>query len=171
MEYDKNTIDKITGLHLDDRQQLLRWFGKMPEASQIAALRLQSDYLRQRRREFTGHHAEGVAACLVLALRAMKNIETAPTRRNVTLDQIEKTSTLRMQRIEAEKQTRSAPLRRLIELRHWEQIHKWRNEADPKSWRLIAKYIATHHKRKISHTTLRRVYLDVLQGKIDRGEI
>jgi hypothetical protein len=152
-------IDDLTRTKIDERDQLLRGYAKLNDAERYDVHKLQLDLLRQK--------SDGLAECndavqrsyaaLVLALRKRKHALTQGERKEKMSD--EQAEQLRKMRLDsvARKGTKGeGKIRKLIRLRWYHDIENLLE--DGKSWRQISDYIAKNHKRRVSHTYLKKVF-------------
>ena len=161
-------IDDLTQTKIDERDQLLRWYSRtLNETERYDVHKLQLDLLRQK--------SDGLAECkdavqrsyaaLVLALRKRKHALTQGERKEKMSD--EQAEQLRKMRLDAvvKKRTKGeGKVRKLIRLRWYHDIADLRVQG--MSWRQISDYIAKNHKRRVSHTHLKKVFEELLNREI-----
>jgi len=151
-------IDNLTRTKIDERDQLLRWYGSLNEIERYDVHKLQLDLLRQK--------SDGLADCkdavqrsyaaLVLALRKRKHALTQCERKeHMTAAQQEQLRKMRLDAV-ARRTKGEGKVRKLIRLRWYHDIENLLE--DGKSWRQISDYIAKNHKRRVSHTYLLQVF-------------
>lgn len=170
--YDVKFVEKITHLQINKRKELLNYYASMPEQVKLEAHRLQTDFIRQNRHtKIAGKNPEYVYANLLLALNRLKFIEhEQATRRNISLEDAEQATHIKIERIKAAAKRKESPLRDLIELKFFELIKQLR--AAGLSWRKVENYISKNHKTHISHAYLHSVYNQIWSERVGtQGEI
>jgi len=152
-------IDNLTRTKIDERDQLLRWYGSLNEIERYDVHKLQLDLLRQK--------SDGLADCkdavqrsyaaLVLALRKRKHALTQCERKeHMTAAQQEQLRKMRLDAVAKKSTKGEGKVRKLIRLRWYHEIENLL--AEGLSWRQISDYIAKNHKRRVSHTYLLQVF-------------
>lgn len=152
-------IDGLTKTKNDERDQLLRGYAKMNEAERYDAHKLQLDLLRRK--------SDGLADCkdavqrsyaaLVLALRKRKHALTQGERKEkMSVEQAEQLRKMRLDAVARKGTKGEGKVAKLIRLRWYHDIENLLGEG--LSWRQISDYIARHHKRRISHTYIKKVF-------------
>lgn len=152
-------IDDLTRTKIDERDQLLRWYGNLNDTERYDVHKLQLDLLRQK--------SDGLADCndavqrsyaaLVLALRKRKHALTQGERKEkMSVEQAEQLRKMRLDAVVKKRTKGEGKVRKLIRLRWYHDIENLLE--DGKSWRQISDYIAKNHKRRVSHTYLKQVF-------------
>jgi type II secretory pathway component PulF len=96
-------------------------------------------------------------AALVLALRKRKHALTQGERKEqMTEAQQEQLRKMRLDAVAKKRTKGEGKIRKLIRLRWYHDIENLLEEG--LSWRQISDYIAKHHKRRVSHTYLKKVF-------------
>src|ERR1017187_7116616 len=152
MDYDIKTIDELSGTTAAQRAANFRWLSLQGEQTKIEAAKLQTDLIRQQRKQGQGQTMtpEFVYAMHALALVKMVWMETAQQRKGAKLSEEEfaKMQEIRIDRIKSKKKKKGSPKKEIIRIRFFELIRKLREEG--LSWREISDYIATHHKTALT---------------------
>lgn len=166
-EYDVRRIEQATGLLLQRRRKLIRYFSALSEPVRIGVHQLQTDLIRQLRGKVDLQLEEVIYASLLLALDKMYSVETVSSNRNASPDQAAKTNQIRAERIKADRRSQKrSPLKDTIHLRFYHLIKRLRDE-EGLSWREITRYIKRYHGKEISHNYLRIVYENKRGVKFD----
>jgi hypothetical protein len=159
-QYDFNEVSRLTGFSAETRESLSRYYAKLPEPVRIEAYKIQSDLVRQARTEKTqGREPEFFYAQFLIALHKMRSMETGPRthgKEGLTPEELSKIELIRKGRIRMEHRKKPRPTRRVVEIRFYETIEKFRAEGI--SWRDISKYIGRFHRCKISHSYLKECF-------------
>jgi len=165
-DYDLDYVQLTCRISAEDRRSLSHYYADLPETVRIEAHKIQTDLARQNRIKFIkGKAPEFYYAMLLLALRAMKQIETGQQKKiQLTAQEAQRITEIRLSRIKAGRKGKGNPTRRLVEIRYFEMISKLRKEN--LSWRDISAYIAKFHKHRISHSYLRKVFLNKRKQEI-----
>jgi len=162
-KYDTDYIVEITGISVQEAESLLKYFAKLPVNVQIEAIKLQTDFARQNKKDFDKEHGpEYYYAMLLVALRSMKRIETAQaTKDSLSEEEAEKLRKIRIERIRAGRGKKASKKEIFIKEKMFEEIKKMRME-EGLSWREISEYIAKYHKTKISHGYLQQKFSETM---------
>lgn len=171
MNYDTDVIDNLTGTTAAQRATNFRWLALQGEQTKIEAAKLQTDLIRQHRRQGQGQTMtpEFVYAMHALSLVKMVWMETAQQRKGAKLSEEEftKMQEIRIDRIKAKKRKKGSPKKELVRIRFYELIEKLRKEG--LSWREISDYIATHHKTTLTHSYIRECFIELSASKFKVG--
>jgi hypothetical protein len=171
MDYDIKTIDELSGTTATQRAANFRWLSLQGEQTKIEAAKLQTDLIRQHRKQGQGMTMtpEFVYAMHALALVKMVWMETAQQRKGAKLSEEEfaKMQEIRIDRIKSKKKKKGSPKKEIIRIRFFELIRKLREEG--LSWREISDYIATHHKMALTHSYIRESFIELLAEKTKAG--
>jgi len=159
-QYDFNEVSRLTGFSAETRESLSRYYAKLPEPVRIEAYKIQSDLVRQARTEKTqGREPEFFYAQFLIALHKMRSMETGARthgKEGLTVEELSKIELIRKGRIRMEHRKKPRPTRKVVEIRFYETIEKFRAEGI--SWRDISKYIGRFHRCKISHSYLKECF-------------
>ena len=159
-QYDFNEVSRLTGFSAETRESLSRYYAKLPEPVRIEAYKIQSDLVRQARTEKTqGREPEFFYAQFLIALHKMRSMETGARthgKEDLTAEELSKIELIRKGRIRMEHRKKPRPTRKVVEIRFYETIEKFRAEGI--SWRDISKYIGRFHRCKISHSYLKECF-------------
>lgn len=158
-------IDTLTGVTRQKRQALFDWFSTQGEATKIEAIRLQGDIANQYRDRYDKQYRhEYYFSMLILALTKMHWTETAHAQKKVLTDKESAQITqLRINRLKAQKKSKSAPKKELIRIRFYEEIAALKSQG--LSWREIASYIRIHHKKNFTFGYLRNCFIELTAEK------
>ncbi len=171
MDYDIKTIDELSGTTAAQRAANFRWLALQGEQTKIEAIKLQTDLIRQFRKEHKNQlmSPEFAYAMSALALVKMVWMETAQQRKGAKLSEEEfaKMQEIRIDRIKSKKKKKGSPKKEIIRVRFFELIRKLRDEG--LSWREISDYIATHHKTSLVHSYIRESYIELSAEKLKAG--
>ncbi len=171
MDYDIKTIDELSGTTAAQRAANFRWLSLQGEQTKIEAAKLQTDLIRQQRKQGQGQTMtpEFVYAMHALALVKMVWMETAQQRKGAKLSEEEfaKMQEIRIDRIKSKKKKKGSPKKEIIRIRFFELIRKLREEG--LSWREISDYIATHHKMTLTHSYIRESFIELSAEKTKAG--
>ena len=171
MDYEIKTIDELSGTTAAQRAANFRWLSLQGEQTKIEAAKLQTDLIRQQRKQGQGQTMtpEFVYAMHALALVKMVWMETAQQRKGAKLSEEEfaKMQEIRIDRIKSKKKKKGSPKKEIIRIRFFELIRKLREEG--LSWREISDYIATHHKTTLTHSYIRESFIELLAEKTNAG--
>ncbi|PLX69978.1 MAG: hypothetical protein C0603_03310 [Denitrovibrio sp.] len=162
-DYNLEYIHEITGITEDEAESLTKYYAKLPIKVKIESYKLQTDYSRQNKPLFDKENAsEFYFAMHLLALRAMKRIETAQaTKDTLSLDEADKLRKLRIERIKAGRGKKDSKKAKLVKEKYFEEIKKMHME-DGLSWREISEYIAKYRKIKISHGYIQQKFNEAI---------
>ena len=171
MEYDIDEVNKLSGTSEAQRATNFRWLALQGEQTKIEAAKLQTDLIRQQRRQGQGQTMtpEFVYAMHALALVKMVWMETAQKRKGGKLsdEEFTKVQEIRIDRIKAKKRKKSSPKKDVIRVRFYTLIGTLRGKG--LSWREISDYLATHHKVKLAHSYIRESYNELSAEKEKAG--
>jgi len=159
-QYDLDYVQFLCRLPAEARQDMAKYYVELPEAVKIEAHKIQTDLARQNRNRLDRQKGpEYYYAMFLLALRMMFRIETGQQKKiQLTAQEAQRITEIRLSRVKAGRKGKGHPTRRLVEIRYFEMISRLRKEN--LSWREISAYIARFHKHRISHSYLRKVFLD-----------
>ncbi len=162
-KYNFAYIKELTGIDTKEADSLVKYYSKLPENVRIESFKLQTDLSRQNKDNFNKEYAsEFYYAMHLLALRAMKRIETAQaTKDSLSEEEALKLHKLRIERIKAGRGKKDSKKARLIKETLFHEIkNMYYNEN--LSWREISEYIAKYHKTKISHGYLQQKFNEAM---------
>ena len=154
---DMTEVFRLTGFSAENLSMLVRYYAELPIAGQIEAHQLQSDLVhRNRKKKNSKKEPEYFFSMFMLALHKMQKAETGRKLKRkggkLTDEEAQKMIAIRKGNIFPDRKPKPSPKKAKIE-EHYELIRDFRNEGV--CWRDIAKYLARHHRQKISHTHLR----------------
>lgn len=171
MNYDTKEVDRLSKTTETQRAANFRWLALQGEQTKIEAAKLQTDLIRQHRRQGIGQTmtSEFTYAMLCLALVKMVWLETAQKRKGSKLsdEEFQKVQEIRIERIRGKKRKKSSPKKEVIRVRFFDLIRKLRDEG--LSWRDISDYIATHHKTRLTHSYIRESFIELSAEKAKAG--
>jgi len=171
MDYDTSEVDKLSGTTQPQRMANFRWLALQGEQTKIEAAKLQTDLIRQHRRQGMGQTMtpEFVYAMHALALVKMVWLETAQKRKGVKLtdEEFEKVQEIRIDRIKARKRKKASPKKELIRVRFFQLIQTLREKG--LSWREVGEYLATHHKTRLTYSYIRESFIELSAEKTKAG--
>lgn len=171
MEYDIEAVDQLSGTTQAQRTENFRWLARQGELTRIESMKLQTDLIRQHRREHREQTvtAEFVYAMHALALVKMVWLETAQKRKGhqLTEEEFRRVQEIRIDRIVAKRRKKGSPKKELLRVRFFELVKTLRVKG--LSWREISAYIATHHKTKFTHSYIRETFLELTAEKERAG--
>lgn len=162
-KYDSDYIQELTGIGTAEADSLVKYYAKLPENVRIESFKLQTDLSRQNKDKFDKDHAsEYYYGMHLLALRAMKRIETAQaTKDSLTEEEALKLNKIRIERIKAGRGKKDSKKARLIKETLFHEIkNMYYNEG--LSWREISDFIAKYHKTRISHGYLQQKFNEAM---------
>ncbi|ADD67506.1 conserved hypothetical protein [Denitrovibrio acetiphilus DSM 12809] len=162
-KYDTEYIKELTGISTAEANSLVKYYSKLPENVRIESFKLQTDLARQNKDRFDKEKAsEYYYGMHLLALRAMKRIETAQaTKDSLTEEEALKLNKIRIERIKAGRGKKDSKKARLIKETLFHEIkNMYYNEG--LSWREIADFIAKYHKTRISHGYLQQKFNEAM---------
>jgi hypothetical protein len=172
MNYNIKYIDELSSTTASQRSKNNRWLAQQGEQTRIEAVKLQTDLVRQHRKQQQGQTVtpEYLYAMHALAVAKMIWAETAQQRKGSKLsdEEFEKMQEIRIDRIKSKKRKKASPKKELIRVRFLELIKKLREKN--LSWREISEYIATHHKTKLTHSYIRESFLELTATKSSTPE-
>lgn len=151
------------------RETLVRYYKSMPESIRLEVHRLQGIIMLKK---FPGIPADNLSedgySSLLLAVSSIYNLENGLSgKKNISVDEAEKITALRLARAKARKPRRPSPIRDIIETRFYEEIKKLREKL---SWREIADYLARNYKTCISHGYLQQVFEQIASSRMTSGK-
>jgi len=171
MNYDIKTINELSGTTEAQRATNFRWLALQGEQTKVESMKLQTDLIRQYRREHREQlmTPEFAYAMHALALVKMVWMETAQKRKGSALSEVEfaKVQDIRIDRIKSKKRKKASPKKEVIRVRYFDLIKKLREEG--LSWREVSDYIATHHKTKLTHSYIRESFIELSAEKNKAG--
>ena len=157
--YDLQEIKRLTGLPADRRNELMRYFGKLPEHLRLNVMERQRDLIwkNSKKQKIKGKEIEFFYGMLLRAVGQLRHLEKAEQRKEILTDEeIAQIETIRLTQIRAAHRKKGSPLLKKIEVRFFDLIKRLRDEG--LSWRDISAYIARYHKRRISHAYIAAAY-------------
>jgi hypothetical protein len=167
MDYNSQEVDRLSGTTEAQRATNFRWLALQGEQTKIEAMKLQTDLIRQNRRQGIGQTMtpEFVYAMFALALVKMIWAETAQRRKGgkLSAEEFENIQEIRIDRIRGKKRKKTSPKKEVIRVRYFQLIQTLREKE--LSWRQIADYISTHHKVKFTHSYIRQSFLELSEEK------
>jgi len=162
-KYDTEYIKELTGISTAEANSLVKYYSKLPENVRIESFKLQTDLARQNKDKFDKEKAsEYYYGMHLLALRAMKRIETAQaTKDSLNEEEALKLNKIRIERIKAGRGKKDSKKARLIKETLFHEIkNMYYNEG--LSWREISDFIAKYHKTRISHGYLQQKFNEAM---------
>jgi len=166
MGYDLQEVKRLSGWPAERRDELMRYYGKLPENLRLEVMGRQRDLIwkNSKQQKIKGKEIEFFYAMLLRAVHQLRQLETAEQRKQTLTDEeIAKIETIRRNRIKAAHHKKKSPLKRIIEVQFYELIKRLRGEG--LSWRDISAYIARYHKRRISHAYIAAAYKTISAEK------
>ncbi len=153
-------IKSITGLDEKERLALLRWGGRLPEATHILRIRLsRTTYFRLKAENHKTEKDTLEYCALVLALHNMHHVREIQHRKcRHDKDALKLRDEIQIQRTLALKKKPRGRHYDFIK-RNFEEISRLRSAG--MSWRDIQNHIALHHNRKISLTQVYRAFREI----------
>jgi hypothetical protein len=171
MDYDTSEVDRLSGTTATQRASNFRWLALQGEQTKIESAKLQTDLIRQHRRQGMGQTMtpEFIYAMLCLALVKMIWFETAQKRKGGKLSEEEfaKVQEIRIERIRGKKRTKGSPKKNLIRVRFYHEIQTLREKG--LSWREISDFLRTHHKVKLAHSYIRESFIELTAEREKAG--
>jgi hypothetical protein len=171
MDYDIKEVDKLSGTTEAQRATNLRWLALQGEQTKIEAAKLQTDLIRQHRRQGMGQTMtpEFTYAMLSLALVKMVWMETAQKRKGGKLsdEEFKKIQEIRIERIQGKKRKKASPKKEIIRVRFYQLIQTLREKG--LSWREISDFIRTHHKTRLAHSYIRESFIELTAEREKAG--
>lgn len=160
MDYDIAVIDQLSGTSETQRASNYRWLSLQGEQTKIEAMKLQTDLIRQFRKEHRNQlmTPEFAYSMLCLALGKMIWYESAQKRKGSDLskEEFQKVQEIRIERIKAKTRKKSSPKKDIIRVRFFNLIQTLREKG--LSWREVSDYLGTHHKVKYAHSYIRESF-------------
>lgn len=162
-DYDMTYIKQLTGIDESEADSLVKYYSKLPGNVRIEAFKLQTDLSRQNKEGFEKERAsEYYYGMHLLALRAMKRIETAQaTKDSLTEEEALKLNKIRIERIKAGRGKKDSKKARLIKETLFHEIKNMYHK-EGLSWREISDFIAKYHKTRISHGYLQQKFNEAM---------
>ncbi len=160
-------IKNLTFFSQDERLALLRWGGRLPETLQLRRIeQARAVYFKLKSANPKVEKVVLEYCALLLATRALKELP-ALTRRKLRPGDEGLLSELHAQRLQEtlgrKKTTRGRGKHYLFVKANFETIDALHHEG--LSWRDIARYIARHHKKKISPSQIFRCFKEIAAQK------
>ena len=159
MKYDLQEVKRLTGFSVKRRDELMRYYGNLPENLRLNVMESQRDLIwkNSKKQKIKGKEIEFFYGMLLRAVNQLQHLETAEQRKQTLTDEeIANIETIRLSRIKADHRKKKSPLKEIIEVRFYDLITRLRG--DGLSWRDISAYIARFHKRRISHQYIATAY-------------
>lgn len=165
--YDKSIIDALTDTPASERAAALTWFSEQGESIQIEAFRLQTELLRQRRKQGERVSPE-LAYALLVSVSLKMRFEESSLRMKKRLDEAEagRIHKRRVERFKASKHQNSGAKREVIRTRYYHLVQKLRTE-DQMGWRSCADYLKKFHHFDVTYAYLQRTMLEL--EKLEHG--
>jgi hypothetical protein len=162
-KYDTVYVFELTGINTSEADSLVKYYSKLPGNVRIEAFKLQTDLARQNKEGFDkDRSSEYYYGMHLLALRAMKRIETAQaTKDSLTEEEALKLNKIRIERIKAGRGKKDSKKARLIKETLFHEIKNMYYK-EGLSWREIADFIAKYHKTRISHGYLQQKFSEAM---------
>ena len=171
MNYDIDEVNRLSNTTEAQRATNLPWLALQGEQTKIEAAKLQTDLIRQHRRQGLGQTMtpEFTYAMLSLALVKMVWMETAQKRKGGKLsdEEFQKIQEIRIERIQGKKRKKASPKKELIRVRFYQLIQTLREKG--LSWREISDFLRTHHKTKLTHSYIRESFIALSKEKEKAG--
>ena len=152
------TISKATD---QEQAALFRWLGQQRRRTHLETFRLQGDLASQHLRTdyIKEFRHEYYYAMFIVALRKVRHFENAIERKTpLSQPQLGEISKRRMSKIDAKRGVKGSPKKDLIN-RLYPEISNFIDAG--KSWRWIADYIETYHKKNLTHSYIRQCYFEI----------
>lgn len=150
-------LTEITHLSAAEREELIRWYQRMSESERVDVHRDQTSLLRHNRQRLRDvEQPLATYGALLLALANRRQLLAAPAKKSALSDEAAaEIGRLRRQAI-TQKKRREGEVARLIRVRWLGEIQKLRGAGH--SWREISDYVAKWHRRRVSHTYLKKIF-------------
>ena len=171
----EDEIYNLTGLNRQKRLAMCKYFGQITEDERIEAFRLAYDLAKQKiekaEEQFRGR--PGFFYSLVcLAIWKLNWTRVALSKKNPNLTQ-KRAKEISQRRIASALSARKDRMKRgrlstIIDVRLYDVVKTLRKKG--LSWRECAEYIQKHHRIKISHVHLYKLYSKITNEKKTRGE-
>jgi len=162
--YDMEYIRKLTGISSSEEDKLIRFFYRLGPRARVEAFKLELDFYRKHfhKRE-RDKIPEFTYAMFLLALKAMHKIELQlKIKKALSLEEAEKITKLRIERLKAQKRARKSKKREYIE-QNLALIKQLKDAG--LSWRDIAAYIKKYHRVKVAPSYIYTVYKEVMENE------
>jgi len=157
---DSDLLRSLTGLAGPARDQAIAYYRGLPEPERIKIHKDQSAAfirLRQENRNVP-RSVLSYAAQVAAAMKHRALMESISRKKALDADQLEAIAEARINTIRGRRSAREGSNTRFLRL-YLHLVDRLRNEG--LSWREISNYIAKYHKKKISHTHIRNVCLQL----------
>jgi hypothetical protein len=167
--YDVEYIRNLTGISSSEEDKLIRFFYRLGPRARVEAFKLEMDFYRKHfhKRE-RNKIPEFTYAMFLLALKAMHKIELQlKIKKALSLEEAEKITRLRIERIKAQKRAKKSKKREYIE-QNLPLIKQLRDAG--LSWRDIAAYIKKYHRVKIAPSYLHMIYKEILGSEEEKSD-
>jgi len=167
--YDVEYIRKLTGISSSEEDKLIRFFYRLGPRARVEAFKLELDLYRKHfhKRE-RDKLPEFTYAMFLLALKAMHKIELQlKIKKALSLEEAEKITKLRIERIKAQKRAKKSKKREYIE-QNLALIKQLRNAG--LSWRDIAAYIKKYHRVKIAPSYIHMIYKEIIGNEEEKSD-
>lgn len=155
-------IKSIIGLDEAERLSLLRWSGRLPEATHVERIRLSRTAYFKLKAENPKIEKDTLEYCaLVLSLHNMRHVREIQHRKSRhDKDALKRLDDIQIQRTLAlKKKTRGRGQHYDFIKMNFEEISRLRSAK--MSWRDIKNHIGLHHRKKISHTQVYRAFREI----------
>ena len=167
--YDIEYIRRLTGISSSEEDKLIRFFYRLGPRARVEAFKLELDLYRKHfhKRE-RDKIPEFTYAMFLLALKAMHKIELQlKIKKALSLEEAEKITKLRIERIKAQKRARKSKKREYIE-QNLALIKQLRDAG--LSWRDIAAYIKKYHRVKIAPSYIHMIYKEIIGSEEEKSD-
>ena len=163
MDYDVNSVDRLSGTTPERRDRQFRWLGKQGDLARIEAVKRQTDLIRKHREQAKArgipqtNTPEFLYAIYSVAVKEMISLETAHQRKGAQL-RAERFAKVREMRIDAvrKRRKRASLKKEVIDVRFYALIQGLFEQG--LSLRETSDYLARHEKFKISFSYLREIF-------------
>ena len=171
----EDEIYNLTGLNRQKRLAMCKYFGQITEDERIEAFRLAYDLAKQKieeaKEQFRGR-PEFFYSLVCLALWKLNWTREALSKKNPNLTE-KQAKEISQRRIASALSARKDRMKRgrlstIIDVRLYDVVKTLRKIG--LSWRECAEYIQKHHRIKISHVHLYKLYSKITNEKKTRGE-
>jgi len=169
-DYDIEYIRNLTGIKTSEEEKLLRFFLRLGPRARVEAFKLEMDFYRKNfHKKERDKSPEFTYAMFLLALRAMHKLELQlKMKKALSLEEAEKITKLRIERLKAQKKVKRSKKREFLET-HLPLLKQLR--ASGLSWRDISLYFEKFHRIKISPAYLLITYKDLIGDEKEIEEI
>ena len=172
MKYNTEITKTICHLSEPEIDKLLRWHTRQPAEIRIEAQKLASDLYYQYREKYPGEKNEVRYSVFILALKKMKHFDHVLMKKNPDPDlrKIREITEMKADRFLARgkaKQKRNKPAKKKDKLlEYWEEIQILREKRF--SFRMIAKFLKTHHHFKIHGAYIEKIWKEKKIGSVQK---